>query len=93
MLSVLRDVYLAMARPLTAPLLLPEFNLVEEYEDKLKQLNELFYNGMITFAEYDEMVEDFRDVDAIRNHIKDEKMKVFAPMIVENCKPLIQSYK
>ena len=64
--------------------------LLEQYESKLKELNHLLDEGMLSPDEYKELVKDFSDVEAIRADISDEKYKVFAEMIVSHLKPLIQ---
>tara|TARA_X000001036_G_scaffold433576_1_gene471457 strand:+ start:1743 stop:1958 length:216 start_codon:yes stop_codon:yes gene_type:complete len=59
-----------------------EAELLKEYEDKLVQLQGYLREGSITRSEYDELIADFSDVEAIRNSIKDEKLKIHAENIV-----------
>tara|TARA_B100000073_G_C23677365_1_gene551117 strand:- start:24 stop:239 length:216 start_codon:yes stop_codon:yes gene_type:complete len=59
-----------------------EADLLKEYEDKLIQLQSYLREGSISRSEYDELVADFSDVEAIRNSIKDEKLKIHAETIV-----------
>lgn len=59
-----------------------EEELLKEYEDKLIQLQGYLREGSITRSEYDELIADFSDVEAIRNSIKDEKLKIHAENIV-----------
>tara|TARA_B100000427_G_scaffold225501_1_gene189121 strand:- start:700 stop:933 length:234 start_codon:yes stop_codon:yes gene_type:complete len=64
--------------------------LIEKYENKLRELNNLRDEGHLASDEYNQLVKDFSDVEAIRADINDEKYKVFAEMIVGHLKPLIQ---
>ncbi len=64
--------------------------LIQKYENKLAELNNLRDEGHLDSDEYKELVKDFSDVEAIRADISDEKYKVFAEMIVSHLKPLIQ---
>ena len=59
-----------------------EAELLKEYEDKLVQLQGYLREGSITRSEYDELIADFSDVEAIRDSIKDEKLKIHAENIV-----------
>ena len=61
-----------------------EVELVQKYSNKLAELNELRDSGMLSFDEYNDLVEDFRDVKAIEADIDDPKLKVFASAVV-NC--------
>ena len=64
--------------------------LLEQYESKLKELNHLLDEGMLSPDEYKELVQDFTDVEAIKADIKEEKLKVFAEMIVNHLATLIK---
>ncbi len=64
--------------------------LIQKYEGTLVELNTLWDEGHLDSDEYEELVKDFSDVEAIRADISDEKYKVFAEMIVSHLKPLIQ---
>ena len=59
-----------------------EEELLKEYEDKLLELQSYLNEGDITRSEYDELIADFSDVEAIRSSIKDEKLKIHAETIV-----------
>tara|TARA_B100000927_G_scaffold280198_1_gene264484 strand:- start:7760 stop:7984 length:225 start_codon:yes stop_codon:yes gene_type:complete len=69
---------------------LTQGKLLEHYEQKLKELNHLVDEGMLSPDEYKELVEDFTDVEAIKADIKEEKLKVFAEMIVTHLSTLIK---
>tara|TARA_R110002074_G_scaffold123683_2_gene259556 strand:- start:28770 stop:28991 length:222 start_codon:yes stop_codon:yes gene_type:complete len=59
-----------------------EHELFEEYSLKITQLQEYLSTNAITRSEYDELVNDFSDVEAIRDSIKDEKLKIHAENLV-----------
>ena len=44
---------------------------------------------MLDQDEYDELIQDFKDVDAIRNDIKDEELKQYAEVVVKNLAKLL----
>jgi len=70
--------------------MIPEEELILlEYEDKLRELQTYLETGDITKDEYDELIEDFRDVDRIRDSISDEKKKIYAEMIVTHLSKLL----
>tara|TARA_S200000501_G_scaffold175944_1_gene165629 strand:+ start:8930 stop:9172 length:243 start_codon:yes stop_codon:yes gene_type:complete len=69
---------------------LTQGKLLEQYESKLKELNHLLDEGMLSPDEYKELVQDFTDVEAIKADIKEEKLKVFAEMIVNHLATLIK---
>ena len=69
---------------------LTQGRLLEQYESKLKELNHLLDEGMLSPDEYKELVQDFTDVEAIKADIKEEKLKVFAEMIVNHLATLIK---
>ena len=64
--------------------------LIQEYEGKLVELNTLRDEGHLDSDEYKELVQDFTDVEAIKADIKEEKLKVFAEMIVNHLTTLIK---
>ena len=67
-----------------------ERNLVDHYSQKVKELNELLDSGMLSPSEYEELVEDFKDIESIREDISDEKNKILAAKIVEAISVLIK---
>lgn len=67
-----------------------EDSMIEHYSQKVRELNELFDNGMISQAEYEELVKDFTDVEAIREDIKGEKFKIMAAKIVDAVSKLVK---
>ena len=70
--------------------MIPEEELILlEYEDKIIELQTYLETGDITKDEYDELIEDFRDVDRIRDSIGDEKKKIYAEMIVTHLSKLL----
>lgn len=70
--------------------MIPEEELILlEYEDKIRELQTYLETGDITKDEYDELIEDFRDVDRIRDSISDEKKKIYAEMIVTHLSKLL----
>ena len=70
--------------------MIPEEELILlEYEDKIIELQNYLETGDITKDEYDELIEDFRDVDRIRDSISDEKKKIYAEMIVTHLSKLL----
>ena len=44
---------------------------------------------MLDRDEYDELVQDFKDVDAIRNDIDKEELKQYAEVVVKNLAKLL----
>lgn len=70
--------------------MIPEEELILlEYEDKIRELQTYLETGDITKDEYNELIEDFRDVDRIRDSISDEKKKIYAEMIVTHLSKLL----
>ena len=70
--------------------MIPEEELILlEYEDKVRELQTYLETGDITKDEYDELIEDFRDVDRIRDSISDEKKKIYAEMILTHLSKLL----
>ena len=70
--------------------MIPEEELILlEYEDKIRELQTYLEASDITKDEYDELIEDFRDVDRIRDSISDEKKKIYAEMIVTHLSKLL----
>ncbi|MAU27650.1 MAG: hypothetical protein CMJ07_00500 [Pelagibacterales bacterium] len=68
-----------------------EVELVQKYSNKLAELNELRDSGMLSFDEYNDLVEDFRDVKAIEADIDDPKLKVFASAVVNSVSSQIKT--
>ncbi len=66
-----------------------QLKIIEEYQDKVAELNHLLNEGMLDRDEYDELVQDFKDVDVIRNNIKNEELKQYAEVIVTNLAKLL----
>ena len=60
-----------------------------EYEEKVQQLQDYLEEGDITPDEYNELIEDFKDVDRIRDSISDEKKKIYAEMIITHLSKLL----
>ena len=50
-----------------------QLKIIEQYQDKVAELNHLLNEGMLDRDEYDEMVHDFKYVEAIRHDIKNEE--------------------
>ena len=67
----------------------PEELILLEYEEKVQQLQDYLEEGDITPDEYNELIEDFKDVDRIRDSISDEKKKIYAEMIVTHLSKLL----
>jgi len=63
--------------------------LIFHYEKKLVELQSYLAREEITRSEYDELIKDFKDVDAIRDNISDEKMKIHAEMIITHLSKLL----
>tara|TARA_Y100000994_G_C15510311_1_gene367273 strand:- start:56 stop:316 length:261 start_codon:yes stop_codon:yes gene_type:complete len=72
-----------------------EMRIIAKYEDKLKQLNHLYDSGMLSYDEYDTLVDDFRSEEAIIEDIKrtDPFHTSFAKSVVQALTPLINPYK
>ena len=68
-----------------------EVELVQKYSNKLAELYELRDSGMLSFDEYNDLVEDFRDVKAIEADIDDPKLKVFASAVVNSVSSQIKT--
>lgn len=64
-------------------------NHLEEFEIKVRELQSLVESGDITSDEYYELVEDFKDVEKIRDQIKDEDAKIMAEKIVTHLSSII----
>lgn len=64
-------------------------NYVEEFETKIRELQYLVESGDISSDEYYELVEDFKDVEKIREQIKDEDSKILAEKIVTHLSSII----
>lgn len=63
--------------------------LLLHYEKKVMELQNYLVSEEITRSEYDELIKDFADVDAIRDNIGDEKMKIHAEMIITHLSKLL----
>lgn len=66
-----------------------QLKIIEQYQDKVAELNHLLNEGMLDRDEYDELVQDFKDVEAIRNDIKNEELKQYAEVVVKNLAKLL----
>lgn len=66
-----------------------QLKIIEKYQDKVAELNHLLNEGMLDRDEYDELVQDFKDVDAIRNDIDKEELKQYAEVVVKNLAKLL----
>lgn len=67
-----------------------EQQLITKYSQKIRELNELLDSGMISQAEYEELVQDFTDIESIRDDIKEEDMKIKAAKIIDAISHLIK---
>ena len=67
-----------------------EEQLITKYSQKIRELNELLDSGMISQAEYEELVQDFTDIESIRDDIKEEDMKIKAAKIIDAISHLIK---
>ena len=67
-----------------------EEQLITKYSQKVRELNELLDTGMISRAEYEELVQDFTDIETIRDDIKEEDMKIKAAKIIDAISHLIK---
>jgi|TARA_B100001939_G_scaffold265806_1_gene233112 hypothetical protein len=67
-----------------------EEQLITKYSQKVRELNELLDSGMISQAEYEELVQDFTDIETIRDDIKEEDMKIKAAKIIDAISHLIK---
>jgi len=67
-----------------------EEQLITKYSQKIRELNELLDTGMISQAEYEELVQDFTDIETIRDDIKEEDMKIKAAKIIDAISHLIK---
>lgn len=64
--------------------------LIKKYEQKVRELNQLLDGGMISESEYEELVQDFTDIESIREDIKDESMKILAAKVVDAISKLVK---
>ena len=62
---------------------------IEEFEAKVNELKALVASGEISQDEYYELVEDFKDIDKIRDQIDDEEAKIMAEKIVSHLSTII----
>lgn len=62
---------------------------LQEFETKVNELKALAESGEISHDEYYELVEDFKDIDKIRDQIDDEDAKIMAEKIVSHLSSII----
>jgi len=62
---------------------------LQEFETKVNELKSLVESGEISHDEYYELVEDFKDIDKIRDQIDDEDAKIMAEKIVSHLSSII----
>jgi len=62
---------------------------LQEFEIKVNELKSLAESGEISHDEYYELVEDFKDIDKIRDQIDDEDAKIMAEKIVSHLSSII----
>ena len=67
----------------------PEEQILLEYESKVLQLQNYLETGELAKDEYDELIQDFTDINSIRDSIKDEKMKIHAEMVLTHLSKVI----
>lgn len=64
-------------------------DILEEFEAKVNELKTLVESGEISSDEYYELVEDFKDIDKIRDQIKDEEAKIMAEKVLSHLSSII----
>jgi len=64
-------------------------DILEEFEAKVNELKALVESGEISSDEYYELVEDFKDIDKIRDQIKDEEAKIMAEKVLSHLSTII----
>lgn len=62
---------------------------IEEFETKVNELKALVESGELSSDEYYELVEDFKDIDKIKDQINDEEAKIMAEKIVSHLSTII----
>tara|TARA_A100001388_G_C28492859_1_gene367891 strand:+ start:364 stop:582 length:219 start_codon:yes stop_codon:yes gene_type:complete len=72
--------------------MISEEDVISHYAQKVEELNNLLDGGMISQAEYEELVQDFTDVEAIREDINEESMKIIAAKVVDAISKLIRVF-
>lgn len=72
--------------------MISEEDVISHYAQKVEELNNLLDGGMINQAEYEELVQDFTDVEAIREDINEESMKIIAAKVVDAISKLIRVF-
>lgn len=60
-----------------------EEQLITKYSHQVRELNELLDNGMLSQAEYEELVQDILDVDKIIGDIQTEEMKIVGAKVID----------
>lgn len=72
--------------------MISEEDVISHYAQKVEELNNLLDGGMISQAEYEELVKDFTDVETIREDINEESMKIIAAKVVDAISKLIRVF-
>ena len=72
--------------------MISEEDVISHYAQKVEELNNLLDGGMISQAEYEELVQDFTDVEAIREDINEESMKIIAAKVVDAISKLLRVF-
>lgn len=72
--------------------MISEEDVISHYAQKVEELNNLLDGGMINQAEYEELVQDFTDVETIREDINEESMKIIAAKVVDAISKLIRVF-
>jgi demethoxyubiquinone hydroxylase (CLK1/Coq7/Cat5 family) len=72
--------------------MISEEDIISHYAQKVEELNNLLDGGMINQAEYEELVQDFTDVETIREDINEESMKIMAAKVVDAISKLIRIF-
>lgn len=72
--------------------MISEEDVISHYAQKVEELNNLLDGGMISQAEYEELVQDFTDVETIREDINEESMKIIAAKVVDAISKLIRVF-
>lgn len=72
--------------------MISEEDIISHYAQKIEELNDLLDGGMINQSEYEELIQDFTDVETIREDINEESMKIFAAKVVDAISKLIRVF-
>jgi len=67
-----------------------EEQLITKHSQQIRELNELLDGGMISQAEYEELVQDVLDVEQIIGDIQTEEMKIIAAKVVDVVSKLVK---